>query len=188
MPADPITSTPETLDPTEAPEHCEFEFNALNRLDLLQGLTSESGYGLLQRCPIKTLHEGESLLTTQGHNRQVYLILSGSLTLTLEGIGDDPIAHLGAGETVGEISAPDQQPATANVRADSDCRLLVVDLPTLWSLVGASHAFALNLILKLVERARGSNAAMHEIARLRAQFERAALYRAKGAERNRCSL
>ncbi len=72
-----------------------------------------------------------------------------------------------------------------SVRAVCDASLLVVDLPTLWSMIGASHAFAVNLILELTGRVRGGNRAMSEIARLRSQFEKAALYDALTGVANR---
>ncbi len=154
-------------------------------VDLLQGVSAEAVYGLLSGCPRRDIDEGEELIHMDQINRQMFVILSGELGVYLEEDSSNPLAKLSAGETVGEISALDQQPATASVRALTDCELLTVDLPTLWSLIGASHAFAVNLILKTAQRLRGSNQTMYEVARLRSQFEKAALYDALTGVANR---
>ena len=48
---------------------------------------------------------------------------------------------------MGEISVVDGQPTTAYVVADKDCRVLVLDESTLWSLFEASPRIAHNLLL-----------------------------------------
>lgn len=163
----------------------ELDLHDISQLELLQGVSPESVYGLLQRCPRQTVAQGETLIAAGVLNRQMYLVLSGLLSVHLDDQSPDVIAELGPGETIGEISAIDQRQTSACVRAVRSCKLLVIDLPTLWSLIGSSHAFAVNLILKLTERVRGGNRAMFEIARLRAQFEKAALYDALTGVANR---
>ncbi len=163
----------------------EMDLNEICQLELFQGVSPESVHGLLQRCPRQTLAQGEILIRAGSPNRQMYIVLAGFLSVHLDDPSSDAFAELGRGETVGEISAIDQQPASASVRAVCDASLLVVDLPTLWSLIGASHAFAVNLILELTGRVRGGNRAMSEIARLRSQFEKAALYDALTGVANR---
>ncbi len=157
----------------------------LHDLDLLRGVDSDSIRQLLERCPRRRAVPGEVVIAAGSTNRQMYLVLSGRLEVLLDAKRGDVIAELAPGETTGEISAVDQLPASATVRALETSELLVVDLSTLWGLIGSSHAFAVNLVLKLAARVRGGNRAMNEIARLRAQFEKAALHDALTGVPNR---
>ncbi len=157
----------------------------LRGLDLLQGVDETIVRQLIDRCPRQSVAAGEVVIAAGAINRRMYLVLSGRLEVLLDAKRGDVIAELAPGETTGEISQIDQLPASATVRAITASELLLIDLPTFWSLVGASHAFAVNLILKLAERVRGGNRAMNEIARLRAQFEKAALHDALTGVPNR---
>ncbi len=163
----------------------ELDLRTIRDLDLFQGVSPRVIEDLLRRCPRRIVKAGEVLIAASSSNRQMYRVLAGQLEVTLGATDDDVIATMGPGETTGEISAVDQRPASATVRSVCESRLLVIDLPTFWSLLGDSHAFAVNLILKLAARVRGGNRAMNEIARLRTQFERAALYDALTGVPNR---
>jgi diguanylate cyclase (GGDEF)-like protein len=77
---------------------------------------------------------------------------------------------------VGELSILDQLATSAHVIAADPCRVLVVTEDSFWNLLGSSHAFALNLLLKLAERLRSNNESVSENAQLRQRFERAALF------------
>jgi diguanylate cyclase (GGDEF)-like protein len=95
------------------------------------------------------------------------------------------VAHLEAGQTVGELSVIDDSPVSAHVRAVETTRLLSVDEHTFWRLVSASHEFAINLLFLLAKRMRKNNASLAESARLRRQFERDATVDALTGLRNR---
>jgi diguanylate cyclase (GGDEF)-like protein len=54
--------------------------------------------------------------------------------------------------------------------------LLALDEQVFWTLTNDSHAFAVNMLLKLVQRLRANNAAVSENVKQRRQFERAAMF------------
>ena len=80
------------------------------------------------------------------------MLLAGRLRVHLK-LDLDPVTVLEAGEVVGELSLVDQELTSAYVVADDDCRLLVVDEKTMWSLVDASPV-ARNLLFVFARRLR----------------------------------
>jgi CRP-like cAMP-binding protein len=80
----------------------------------------------------------------------------------LESLDSNPIAILGVGESVGEMSVIDNQPTSAFVVAEEDSRLMVMDEDILWSLVQSSHAAACNLLFTLTKRVRQADAVIAE--------------------------
>jgi MFS family permease len=67
----------------------------------------------------------ESLVFRQGEaGDRFYLIESGEVAVIRDG---DEVARLGVGGYFGEIALVDDVPHTADVRAESDCRLLALD-------------------------------------------------------------
>jgi len=101
----------------------------------------------------------------------MFMILSGRLRVHLDNTDSEPLAYLESGQTVGEISVIDDSPATAYVVAACRTRLLAVNEETFWRAVAASHEFATNLLLLLVQRMRESNTTIAEGARVRRQLE-----------------
>ena len=144
-------------------------------LHILRRVCPESVVGMLERCPIRILEPGETLLEAGQTNQTMFMILSGKLSVHLETRESEPVAMIETGQTVGEISVIDDSPASAHVVAAVRTILLAVNEETFWRLVGASHEFASNLLLLLSERMRQSNNTLSENVRLRRQFERDAL-------------
>jgi diguanylate cyclase (GGDEF)-like protein len=126
----------------------------LKRIYLLKGVESESIIGLLDLCTIHKLEPQEVLIVPDQPNRTVYFLLNGHLRVHLDSIETKPVAILQPGESVGEMSVIDHQPASAFVVADDACTLLAMDEEILWSLVQSSHKAACNLLYILVQRLR----------------------------------
>ena len=128
----------------------------LENIFLLKGVEFESIQGLLETCSVQCLKKGEVLIHAGQPNHFLYLLLSGRLRIHLE-LELNPIVVLEPGEIVGELSLIDGQLTSAHVAADEDCRLLVLDEKTMWSLVVSCHAFARNLLFVLAQRLRHGN-------------------------------
>jgi diguanylate cyclase (GGDEF)-like protein len=103
------------------------------------------------------------------------MILSGRLSVHLESEGSEPVAFLGAGETVGELSVLDERPASAFVRAVEPTRLLEVNEQRFWDLVSASHEFAMNLLMLMAQRLRSNNSAVSQNMRLQREYKESAM-------------
>ena len=147
----------------------------VNRLHVLRHVGLDSVWALLAACPVREVQAGEHVLRQGQVNQTMYLILSGDLSVHLDGPATGPVASLPVGETVGEISVIDDSPATASVVATGPSRLLAVDEETFWRLIQSSHAFATNMLLLLAQRMRANNFKISESMRLREKLERDAM-------------
>ncbi|MDJ0928994.1 MAG: GGDEF domain-containing protein [Gammaproteobacteria bacterium] len=117
---------------------------------------------LLKNCPTKTLAAGEVLVHAGRPNEHLYLVLSGRVSVRLASAETTPIAEIGAGESVAELSVIDGQPTSACVVAEEDTRVLGIDEELLWILVQSSHAIAGNLLFTLTRRLRVGNQVIFE--------------------------
>jgi diguanylate cyclase (GGDEF)-like protein len=147
----------------------------LYNLRVLQGVSLTSIDPLLDRCELRYLATGELLIEQGQPNRVMYMILSGRLGVHLDSADAEPVAHLAAGETVGELSVIDNSPASAFVVAAEPSRLLAVAEGVFWDLVQASHDFAINLLFSLAQRLRANNSTVSNNIRLQREFKRNAM-------------
>ena len=139
----------------------------LLRLELFDSVDMTTIRPLLRNCTVRTLCAGEVLIHAGRPNLDLYLVLSGQLSVRLDSAGAVPITQLGPGESVGEMSVIDHQPTSAFVVVEADARVLVIDEELMWVLVNTSHAIATNLLLTLSKRMRyGNNLIFEKHARL----------------------
>lgn len=131
---------------------------------------------LLERCSPESLEPGQTLLKAGEQNRTLYFVLSGNLSVRLESSESDPVAVCVPGQTIGELSVIDGNPASAYVVAETPVKLLAMDEETFWSLVQVSHAFAVNLLLFMASRMREKNSTVFQGQRLRKKFEQEAMF------------
>ena len=143
----------------------------LKSQELFRDVKYETIKPILMSCPVRQLNAGESLITIGSSNRLLFLILAGSLRVHLATDMVNPVAILDAGQSVGEISIIDQQPASANVIADTDCQLLVVEESALWRLIEQSHAISINMLRVLSQRLRYGNSMINKIKDLLQEYE-----------------
>jgi len=147
----------------------------LARLQMLDGVAFESIEGIVEQCAMRHVGPGQVLLSAGHANATMYMILEGRLSVHLESVDSEPVAHLDVGQTVGELSVIDHSPANAYVVAREPTRLLAVDEEAFWRLIAASHEFAKNLLQLLARRMRANNFALAHNVRLCQRFEQAAL-------------
>ena len=124
---------------------------------LMQGVWHESIWPLLTRCQVVEHPARFVVISPQQDVRALYLLLSGTLEVHLDAAQVIPVAIIKPGQAVGEISVIEGRPAIAYVVTAEPVRLLCVDETSFWSLVNASHAFAINLITLLAQRMRANN-------------------------------
>jgi diguanylate cyclase (GGDEF)-like protein len=141
-------------------------------LHILRRVGPEAVVGLLERCTLRELAPGETLLTRGQSNQVMYLVLAGGLSVHLDTPEGEPVALLDPGQTVGELSVLDGSPASAHVRAIVPTRVLAVGEEAFWNLVCLSHEFAINLLVLFTQRLRANNSALAEGVRMRRQLER----------------
>jgi len=145
-------------------------FHDLVEMPLFRHVSPESVDGLLQRCELIELCRDEVLLRQGDANQNLYIVLSGELAIRLASPDSDPIALLGRGETIGEMSLIDQKGVSAYVTATRESRLLLFDEESIWLLVRFSHAAACNLLSILTARLRNTNLVLSERMRVDHDF------------------
>jgi diguanylate cyclase (GGDEF)-like protein len=148
----------------------------LGHLKVLEGVDLQHVGALLERCRIAFLAPGDVLLTMGQPNAVMYMILSGRMSVHLEGgPSSEPVAFIEAGQTVGELSVLDASPASAHVVAAEPTRVLVLDHAIFWNLVDASHDFSINLLMLLAQRLRANNTTVSTNIRLQREYKRNAM-------------
>ncbi|MEO8332795.1 MAG: GGDEF domain-containing protein [Gallionella sp.] len=111
----------------------------------------------LSESRLHPLTTGQVLLVPGQPNNTIYIILSGRLNIQSKESEVEPIAILGEGECVGEMSMLGDAPVSAYVIAATDCKLLAIDHAAMWELINNSHAAAHNMLNILTSRIRNTN-------------------------------
>jgi CRP-like cAMP-binding protein len=129
---------------------------AIDALDgsVLDGLTDEDLTAVLRRSNVITCRAGDRLLKTGGSARNAFVVLTGSLTVSLDGA---PVGSVGPGEIVGEMAYLLHQPRSFDVDVIHDgTRVLSLSERTLTTLIDVAPAaaarFTSNLARQLCRR------------------------------------
>ena len=148
----------------------------LEHFPMLQGVSAAARRQLLKSTSGRTLAAGEALITQGAPASAMYFVLEGELGVSLDDVNAEPIAIIGPGETVGEMGVLNGSTSSAHVIARRPCSLLALGEEDFWSFTHASHAFAINLLVKLSERLRANNATVSTNIEKRRLYERAAMF------------
>ena len=148
----------------------------LDHIAMLEGVTALQREALLKVGAARELSSGDVLIRQGEPAAAMHFVLRGTLGIALGESTADPIAVVGAGETVGELGVITGEPATAFVVAQESTALLSLGEDEFWELVQTSHPFAVNLIVKLAERLRKNNATVSTNIEKRRLYERAAMF------------
>lgn len=118
----------------------------LRQTKLFKEIPEEIYLSELRTCPIQEISKGEILITPGTINRNVHLILSGTLSIHLESLESPPVGQVGAGETVGELSLIGHTKTSAWVVGQTKTKLLLIDEHRLWRLIDQAPLIARNLL------------------------------------------
>lgn len=130
----------------------------------------------LNSCPHFTLKEEEVLIHKDQLNHRMFIILKGNLSIHLTSLDEEPIAILDMGESVGEFSMIDKQPASAFVVAQGPTEVIALDFSQFMQLVAISPAVTVNLLFMLVQRLREGNQKLSKTREQRSHFEEQIYY------------
>lgn len=113
---------------------------------------------LFSKGELVSLKRGERLLSPDRLNENVYIVLSGRLSVQVSPtLSEKPIAELSPGECVGEMSVLVDSMVSAYVIAMTDCVLFAIGYAPFWALVDGSNKAARNMLHILVHRIRLGN-------------------------------
>jgi sigma-B regulation protein RsbU (phosphoserine phosphatase) len=108
---------------------------------------------ILANCSVRTITQGEIILTPGQRNQSIYILLAGGLRVYLDE-KDTMFIEIKPGECVGEMSIIDQQPASAYVVSQGPGRLLDIDEDNFWRLMSSTPKATKNLLAMLSHRIR----------------------------------
>lgn len=120
--------------------------NLLATVPLFQGVPQEILIRALTSPLEIRIAKDDTLLVPGQVTRYVYVILSGRLQLQLTDTNTAPIAMYGEGDSLGEMSILSDKHNSGIVIATTDCKLLAIELSSVWALIEESHKAALNLL------------------------------------------
>lgn len=141
------------------------------QLLLFRNVHDERLQQVLAGCPVREFADGEELLAPGQINQDLYLVLSGRLSVHIGTDRSAPPLTFERGECVGELSIIDGKPVSAYVTAQSACRALVVPAGVFWSEIVALPGVARNLLTILSERMRQHNELIIQNLRQRLHYE-----------------
>jgi len=143
-----------------------------NSLSLFRDVSLASVQQHIARCNGQIFKPGEVILTPQQENKQMYVILFGSVGVHLDTVESNPLILLGSGECVGEMSVFDGKNPSAYVVAQETTEMLVINRENLWAMINESHGVSRNLLYLLSRRIRTGNAAVVDSKQMQKQSER----------------
>ena len=103
-------------------------------LSLFQGLDISTAREYLDHAEHHILPKGEILLSPRSGNNDLYVVLSGLLSVHLESPNSDMIATINIGECAGEMSLFDEGTPSAYVVAADDARILKMSGEMVWDI------------------------------------------------------
>jgi CRP/FNR family transcriptional regulator, cyclic AMP receptor protein len=100
----------------------------LSKVSLFQGLTQDALEMIAQVATEESHALGTKIFQHGDVGDKLYFILEGKVRISREvqGMGEEALAVLGAGDVFGEMSLVDESPRSADARVHERCRLLAI--------------------------------------------------------------
>lgn len=144
---------------------------ALYDLNLFRGLDISTAKRFLNHAEHHILPKGEILLSPRSDNCDLYVVLSGLLSVHLDSPSSDLIATINVGECAGEMSLFDEGTPSAYVVAADDSRILKMSGEMVWDMIDHCEGFAINFLHLASSRMRTSNRTMSNSRRIQQHYE-----------------
>jgi CRP-like cAMP-binding protein len=109
---------------------------------LSEGLRDEDILWLFQVGEKRLVKPGTAIVHEGVRPNAIFVVIRGAFSVDIETLADEPLARLGAGELIGEISFLEGSPASATIVADEESAVLAVDNQLLNQRIGEDTAFA----------------------------------------------
>lgn len=123
----------------------------LAQIDLFRGIDFRKIPEAVETAPVIDLAPGEVVLSPDQENTSLFILLSGTLFVHLEGPETPSIRTIRPGSCVGELSLIEEIRPSAWVTVDEAASLMVMDHTRLWDMVAADGRISKNL-LSIVSR------------------------------------
>ncbi len=123
----------------------------LREVDFLKNVSIDILESLVSKCPLKELKKGEVLFKDEEEGGSMYVILSGELMVSKNGI---EIARRGKGDYIGEMSLVGSTPRSATVASTLPALLLEITQELFTEQLSKSPDALLAIMRTLSDRAR----------------------------------
>ena len=161
-----LSTVPEGITERRSPHR-----STMAHVSLLQDVDTITLRQLLTSCSFRDLAPAEILLTPGRANHHVFVVMSGSVRVHLDGLGGPPYVELATGECVGELSILGETKVTAHVVGNEQTRLMVIDQDLLWLLIEHSPQLARKLLYTLSHRVGSDNLILRRSLRRQRESE-----------------
>ena len=141
---------------------------ALSRTQIFQSLGPSDLDAIASRAAVRKVARNEAVLRRGDPNGGMAVVMHGRVRVSVvsEDGKEATLCVLGAGEVLGEMSLLDGEPCSADVTAQEDCVLLVIDRAQFLALLRGNGDLCLHLLTLLSRRLRRANAALEDMALL----------------------
>lgn len=126
----------------------------LDFVGLFSGIPRNLIQGLLEHCSVEKFSNGDLILSKGQENVSIRILLSGQLRVEIGSVTSNECIAVNPGECIGEMSIIDSKPVSANVFAETDCRMLIIHQDHFWTSLGQLPDLARNMLSSLVARMR----------------------------------
>ena len=138
--------------------------NILRTVSIFAGLDEDEIHQVAGICAERRYHEGEIIFVEHTEGDELFGILAGEVSISLELASEDdamPLVTLRAGDVFGELSVVDESPRSATARALTDCLVLVIRKKAFDALMEADHDLGFKVMRNLArlvsQRVRSAN-------------------------------
>lgn len=141
---------------------------ALARTQIFQSLPPAQLDAISSRAAVRRVARNDVILRRGDPNAGMVVIMSGRVRISVvsEEGKEVTLSVLDAGEVLGEMSLLDGEPCSADVTAQEDCELLVIDRGQFLALLRGNTDLCLFLMTLLSKRLRRANSALEDMALL----------------------
>jgi CRP/FNR family transcriptional regulator, cyclic AMP receptor protein len=142
--------------------------SALSRTQIFQSLPPAEIDAISARVAVRRVARNEVVLRRGDANGGMVVIMSGRVRISVvsEDGKEATLGVLGAGEILGEMSLLDGEACSADVTAQEDCVLLVIERGQFLALLRSNSDLCLHLMTMLTKRLRRANSALEDMALL----------------------
>jgi CRP-like cAMP-binding protein len=109
----------------------------LDGIELLQAMTPEARRALAGRCRWQRVMSGQQIVGHLDTTRDVFFVVEGRVRATSYSLSGKEVSYrdIGAGDMVGEFSAIDGAPRSADVIALVDCLVATISADLFWQVL-----------------------------------------------------
>lgn len=130
---------------------------SLKKVPILGALRQDYLEMLAKLATVRTYKKGEVIIKQGDPGTGLFIILSGTVTITSKsrpGLPDAILANMGKGEVFGDMSLIDGYPRSANVTATSECQVLELNRWVFLDALRREPNIAVAMLPVLVKRIR----------------------------------